>query len=71
MTDSDHTPLLRALLTAVMDLDELPHSRHAGRMFGQAIPQVSAEVDDLHLEAVVGSFRDALYEAREKGRAVN
>jgi hypothetical protein len=30
--DSDHTRILRALLTAVMDLDELPHSRHAGRV---------------------------------------
>ena len=31
MTD-DHTRLLRALLTAVVDLDELPHPRHAGRV---------------------------------------
>ena len=32
MTDSDHTRFLRALLTAVVDLDELPHPRHAGRL---------------------------------------
>lgn len=28
----NHTRLLRALLRAVVDLDELPHSRHAGRV---------------------------------------
>ena len=32
MTDQDHTRLLRAMLTAVVDLDELPHPRHAGRV---------------------------------------
>jgi hypothetical protein len=32
VTDSDHTRLLHALLTAVVDLDELPHPRHAGRV---------------------------------------
>ena len=28
----DHTRLLRALLSAVVDLDELPHPRHTGRV---------------------------------------
>ena len=28
----DHTQLLRAMLTVVVDLDELPHPRHAGRV---------------------------------------
>ena len=28
----DHTRLLRTLLSAVTDLDELPHPRHAGRL---------------------------------------
>ena len=30
MTDSDHTRLLRALLMAVVDFDELPHPGQAG-----------------------------------------
>ena len=30
--DSDHTRLLRALLTAVVILDDLPHPWHAGRV---------------------------------------
>ena len=32
MTDGDHTRLLRALLTAVVDLDDLPHPGPAGRV---------------------------------------
>ena len=32
MMDSDHTRLLRALLTAVVILDDLPHPWHAGRV---------------------------------------
>lgn len=32
MTDGKYTRLLRALLSAVVDLDELPHQRHAGRV---------------------------------------
>ena len=32
MTDDDHTRLLRALLTAFVELNELPHPRHAGRV---------------------------------------
>ena len=43
----------------------------AGVVLGQAIPTASAEVDSLHLDAVAGSFRMALLETREKGRAVN
>ena len=31
-TNDDQTRLLRALLSAVTDLDELPHPRHAGRV---------------------------------------
>ena len=30
--DRDHTRLLRALLTAFVELNELPHPRHAGRV---------------------------------------
>ncbi|WP_237480298.1 hypothetical protein [Lichenibacterium dinghuense] len=43
----------------------------AGVVLGQAVPTASAEVDDVHRDAVAGSFRMALLEARERGRAVN
>ena len=36
MTDSDQTRLLRALLTAFVELNELPHPRHAGRVLQAA-----------------------------------
>jgi hypothetical protein len=32
MPDDDHTRLLRALLTAFIELNELPHPRHVGRV---------------------------------------
>ena len=43
----------------------------AGVALGQSIPTASAEVDGPHLDALAGSFRMALLEAREKARAVN
>jgi hypothetical protein len=43
----------------------------AGVVLGQAMPQAAADVDQGHLEAVVGSFRAALIEAREKRRPAN
>lgn len=43
----------------------------AGVVLGQAIPTAAADVDGLHLDALSGSFRMALLETREKGRAVN
>ena len=42
------------------------------RRDGSAVAaDASAEVDDAHLDMVMGSFRMALCEARERGRAVN
>ncbi len=43
----------------------------SGVVLGQAVPTASVEVDDPHLDALAGSFRMALLEARERGRAVN
>ena len=43
----------------------------AGVVLGQAMPQVAADMDERHLEAVVGSFRSALYEMREKRKLAN
>ena len=45
MTD-DHTRLLRALLSAVTDLDDLPHPRHAGRVLLAAAVAGSGVSDD-------------------------
>ena len=42
----DHTQFLRALLTAVVDLDELPHPRHAGRVLLAAAVEGKGCSDD-------------------------
>lgn len=46
MIDGDHTRLLRALLSAVTDLDELPHPRHAGRVLLAAAVEGKGCSDD-------------------------
>ena len=42
----DHTRLLRALLSAVTDLNELPHPRHAGRLLLTAAVEGKGCSDD-------------------------
>ena len=42
----DQTRLLRALLSAVTDLDELPHPRHAGRLLLAAAVEGKGCSDD-------------------------
>ena len=42
----DHTRLLRAMLTAVVDFDDLPHPRHAGRVLLAAAVASSGVSDD-------------------------
>ena len=44
MTDSDHTRLLRALLMAVVDLDELPHPRPLNLQWTKPNPKAIAIV---------------------------
>lgn len=46
MPDDDHTRLLWAVLTAVVDLNELPHPRHAGRVLLAAAVAGSGVSDD-------------------------
>ena len=62
MTD-DHTRLLRALLSAVTDLDELPHPRHAGRLLLAAAVEGKGCSDDVLAHAAsmpVAAVRDVL-----------
>ena len=62
-TTDDHTRLLRALLSAVTDLDELPHPRHAGRVLLAAAVEGKGCSDDAVARAVsmpVAVVRDVL-----------
>ena len=43
---NDHTRLLRALLTAFVELNELPHPRHAGRVLLAAAVAGNGASDD-------------------------
>ena len=45
-TTDDHTRLLRALVTAVVDLDDRPHPRHAGRVLLAAAVAGNGASDD-------------------------
>ena len=59
----DHTRLLRAFLSAVTDLDELPHPRHAGRLLLAAAVEGKACSDDTVARAAsmpVAIVRDVL-----------
>ena len=63
MTDSYHTRFLRALLTAVVDLDELPHPRHAGQLLLAAAVEGKGCSDDAVARAAsmpVVAVRDVL-----------
>jgi hypothetical protein len=60
---TDHTRLLRALLSAVTNLDELPHPRHAGRLLLAAAVQGKGCSDDVVARVAsmsVGAVRDVL-----------
>ena len=63
LMDHDHASLLRALLTAVVDLDELPHPRHAGRVLLAAAVAGNGASDDAVARAAsmpVSAVREVL-----------